>query len=112
MLNDGLIQLKVLEIDKNKINTIVIIGGELSNNKGINRLGGSLSASVFTDKDKQDLKTAEMIGVYYIAVSFPRNAVNVLVKHGGLKKADQVIFTHGDYMEIVGASNTLKILTI
>ncbi|MFN6885251.1 pyruvate kinase, partial [Proteus mirabilis] len=44
----------------------------LSNNKGINKLGGGLSAEALTEKDKQDIITAAKIGVDYLAVSFPR----------------------------------------
>ena len=48
------------------------VGGPLSNNKGINKLGGGLSAEALTEKDKQDIITAAKIGVDYLAVSFPR----------------------------------------
>ena len=49
-------------------------GGVLSNNKGINRQRGGLSAAALTEKDKEDIKTAAAIGVDYVAVSFPRDA--------------------------------------
>jgi pyruvate kinase len=52
----------------------VVVGGTLSNNKGINKKGGGLSAKALTDKDKADLKTAVSFGVDYIAISFPRSA--------------------------------------
>ncbi|WP_350609434.1 pyruvate kinase, partial [Pseudoalteromonas sp. 41-MNA-CIBAN-0057] len=55
------------------VHTIVTVGGVLSNNQGINRLGGGLTAPAFTEKDKEDLITAAEIGVDYIAVSFPRS---------------------------------------
>lgn len=73
LLDDGRIQLSVIDVQGNKINTIVTVAGKLSNNKGINRLGGGLSAEALTDKDKEDIKTAAKIGVDYLAVSFPRN---------------------------------------
>ncbi len=73
LLNDGLIQLCVDEVIGNQVHTHVTVGGVLSNNKGINRLGGGLTAPAFTDKDKQDLISATEIGVDYIAVSFPRS---------------------------------------
>jgi len=60
-----------------KIHTTVKIGGFLSNNKGINRLGGGLSAQTLTEKDKHDLKIAVELGVDYIAVSFPRSAADI-----------------------------------
>ncbi|EOA6994237.1 pyruvate kinase, partial [Escherichia coli] len=55
-----------------KVFTEVTVGGPLSNNKGINKLGGGLSAEALTEKDKADIKTAALIGVDYLAVSFPR----------------------------------------
>jgi len=48
-------------------------GGVLSNNKGINRKGGGLTAPALTDKDKEDIKTAALIKADYLAVSFPRS---------------------------------------
>ncbi|PAJ73960.1 pyruvate kinase [Pseudoalteromonas sp. NBT06-2] len=73
LLNDGLIQLVVDSIEDNKVYTTVTVGGILSNNKGINRLGGGLTAPAFTEKDEADLITAAEIKVDYIAVSFPRS---------------------------------------
>tara|TARA_R110002167_G_scaffold60822_2_gene171450 strand:- start:2366 stop:3799 length:1434 start_codon:yes stop_codon:yes gene_type:complete len=73
LLDDGRIQLRVIDVQGNKINTEVTVAGKLSNNKGINRLGGGLSAEALTEKDKEDIKTAATIGVDYLAVSFPRN---------------------------------------
>ncbi len=72
LLDDGRIQLKVDKVDGNRVTTVVTVGGKLSNNKGINRLGGGLSAEALTEKDKQDIITAAKIGVDYLAVSFPR----------------------------------------
>jgi pyruvate kinase len=69
LLDDGRIQLKVNHVDGNKVHTEVTVGGKLSNNKGINRLGGGLSAEALTEKDKEDIKTAAKIGVDYLAVS-------------------------------------------
>jgi pyruvate kinase len=48
-------------------------GGVLSNNKGINRKGGGLTAPALTEKDMEDIKTAALIKADYLAVSFPRN---------------------------------------
>ncbi|EST58723.1 pyruvate kinase [Proteus hauseri ZMd44] len=72
LLDDGRVQLKVLKVDGLKVFTEVTVGGPLSNNKGINKLGGGLSADALTEKDKQDIITAAKIGVDYLAVSFPR----------------------------------------
>lgn len=73
LLDDGRVQLKVREVKGLQVFTEVTVGGQLSNNKGINKLGGGLSAEALTEKDKEDIKTAAKIGVDYLAVSFPRS---------------------------------------
>ena len=73
LLNDGLIVMDVDKVEGQEIHCTVVIGGVLSNNKGINRAGGGLSAAALTDKDKEDIRTACAIGVDYIAISFPRD---------------------------------------
>lgn len=77
LLNDGLIVMDVDKINGQEIHCTVIVGGELSNNKGINRAGGGLSAEALTDKDKEDIKTACSIDVDYIAISFPRDGADI-----------------------------------
>jgi len=77
LLNDGLLVMDVDEVIGQEIHCTVIIGGVLSNNKGINRAGGGLSASALTEKDKEDIKTACAIGVDYVAISFPRNGADM-----------------------------------
>lgn len=72
LLDDGRVQLKVIKSQGTKIFTRVTVSGPLSNNKGINKLGGGLSATALTEKDKKDIITAAQIGVDYLAVSFPR----------------------------------------
>jgi len=78
LLDDGRLVLHVERVDGCCIHCYVEVGGELSNNKGINRLGGGLSAKPLTEKDKQDLKTAVELNVDYIAISFPRSAADIL----------------------------------
>ena len=77
LLNDGLIEVVVDRVDGPRIVTTVKVGGDLSNNKGINRKGGGLSASALTLKDMEDLKTAMRLGCDYIAVSFPKCATDM-----------------------------------
>jgi len=77
LLDDGRIQLKVLKIYNMKIYTEVIVGGILSNNKGINKLGGGLSSESLTEKDKNDILIAAKIGVDYLAISFPRTGKDI-----------------------------------
>ncbi|MEW5902776.1 MAG: pyruvate kinase [Pseudomonadota bacterium] len=74
LLNDGMLEFEVTEVKGNEVYCKVIRGGVLSNNKGINRKGGGLTAPALTDKDKEDIKTAALIKADYLAVSFPRSA--------------------------------------
>ncbi|MEG9474927.1 pyruvate kinase [Mannheimia indoligenes] len=89
LLDDGNVQLKVLEVEGMRVHTEVTVGGPLSNNKGINKLGGGLSAPALTEKDKEDIKLAAKIGVDYLAVSFPQSSADLeyarqLAKEAGL----------------------------
>ncbi|KPJ67988.1 MAG: pyruvate kinase [Coxiella sp. DG_40] len=77
LLNDGRIVLIVKQVDGPRIICQVTVGGELSDNKGINLQGGGLSAPALTDKDKQDLKTAVAMNVDYVAVSFVKSAADI-----------------------------------
>jgi pyruvate kinase len=77
VLNDGAIVLEVRAVSDREVSTLVKVGGELSNNKGINRQGGGLSATALTPKDVEDLKTAIEIGADLIAVSFPKSATDL-----------------------------------
>lgn len=77
LLDDGRIVLWVEKIEGNAITCRVVVGGLLSNNKGINRQGGGLSAKALTDKDREDIKIAAEIRADYIAISFPRSAEDV-----------------------------------
>ena len=79
LLNDGLIVLVVDKIVGPAIHTTVRIGGELSNNKGINRQGGGLTAPALTAKDMEDIKTAMSIHADYVAVSFPKSATDMVM---------------------------------
>mgnify|MGYP003112975951 CR=1 FL=1 len=77
MLDDGRVQLRVEKVEGNKVHTIVTVAGPLSNNKGINKQGGGLSAAALTEKDKRDIITAAEIKVDYLAVSFPRSGADL-----------------------------------
>jgi len=72
LLDDGRVVLVVDRVDGDEVHTTVTVGGPLSNNKGINRRGGGLSAPSLTDKDRVDIKLAAEMELDYVAVSFPR----------------------------------------
>lgn len=94
LLDDGRIQLKVTKVNKFEIFTKVIIGGVLSNNKGINKLGGGLSANALTEKDKKDIILASEIEVDYLAISFPRCGHDLI-------KARELLQKSGSHAKII-----------
>jgi len=77
LLDDGRVILRVLEVAGTEIHTEVLVGGRLSNNKGINRRGGGLSAPTLTDKDRADIQLAAELEADYLAVSFPRTGEDI-----------------------------------
>ena len=77
LLNDGLIVLTVDAVRGEQVHTTVKQGGVLSNNKGINKQGGGLTAPALTGKDMEDIKTAMSFQADYVAVSFPKNATDM-----------------------------------
>ncbi len=77
LLNDGMIVLTVDAVRGERVHTVVKVGGELSNHKGINKLGGGLTAPALTAKDMEDIKTAVAFRCDYLAISFPKNATDM-----------------------------------
>lgn len=78
LLNDGMITLKVERVEGTRIHTKVVNGGTLSDNKGINKQGGGLSAPALTDVDRENIKIAAELEMDFLAVSFVRNGDDVL----------------------------------
>jgi pyruvate kinase len=77
LLNDGQITLLVDKIKGTRVYTTVVVGGVLSDHKGINRQGGGLSAPALTEKDREDIRLAAELEMDYIAISFVRSADDV-----------------------------------
>mgnify|MGYP006275218941 CR=1 FL=1 len=94
LLDDGRIVLDVVDVVNMRVNCKVVVGGDLSNNKGINLLGGGLSAAALTEKDKEDIKTVAKIKCDFVAVSFPRCADD-------LDEARRLLEAEGCYAGIV-----------
>ena len=78
LLNDGAITLKVDSVRGSRVQCTVVLGGRLSDRKGINKLGGGLSAAALTDADREHLKHAVELEVDFIAISFPRSAQDMI----------------------------------
>ncbi|MDD2742668.1 MAG: pyruvate kinase [Rhodocyclaceae bacterium] len=87
LLDDGRLKLVVKSVRGHEIHTQVLVGGALSNNKGINRQGGGLTAPALTAKDMDDIKTAAEIGVDFVAVSFPKSAADMYMARQLLRAA-------------------------
>jgi len=79
LLDDGRIVLDVVGVHAPEIHTTVRHGGVLSNNKGINRQGGGLTAPALTAKDMEDIKTAAGLKVDFLAVSFPKSGADMVM---------------------------------
>lgn len=118
LLDDGRLVFDVVKTTTTAIQCKVVVGGELSNNKGINRLGGGLSAAALTDKDRGDIKEAVRLGADYIAVSFPRQAddikeARILLKAAGgnpgiIAKIERAEAIH-NLQEILNVSDAVMI---
>ena len=77
LLDDGRVVMEVERVSADALNCRVLVGGSLSDNKGINRRGGGLTAPALTEKDKQDIRLAAELDLDYLAVSFPRDAADM-----------------------------------
>ncbi len=73
LLDDGRILLKIESKQPNAVECVVLNGGVLSGNKGVNKFGGGLSAAALTPKDRSDIRVAAAIGTDYLAISFVRS---------------------------------------
>ena len=87
LLDDGRIVFEVEKVAGSEVHCRVRHGGVLSNNKGINRLGGGLTAPALTSKDMEDIRTAARIKVDYLAVSFPKSSADMYMARQLLRAA-------------------------
>jgi len=87
LLDDGKIILDVKSVRGNEVHTVTRHGGTLSNNKGINRQGGGLTAPALTPKDIDDIRTAAKMNVDYVAVSFPKSGADMYMARELLRAA-------------------------
>ena len=77
LLNDGLIELSVVSVRENMIHTVVLVGGELSNNKSINIPSVELNMNYLSDADKKDIAFGVEQGVDCYSISFVNSAQDV-----------------------------------
>lgn len=77
LLDDGRVVMRVEAVTETELQCEVLIGGTLSDHKGINRRGGGLTAPALTDKDREDIRLAAELDLEYLAVSFPRDMADM-----------------------------------
>jgi pyruvate kinase len=87
LLDDGRIVFEVERVAGTEIHSRVRHGGVLSNNKGINRQGGGLTAPALTPKDMEDIRTAAALKADYLAVSFPKSGKDMYLARELLRAA-------------------------
>ncbi|HEX6295084.1 MAG TPA: pyruvate kinase [Burkholderiales bacterium] len=112
LLDDGKIVLEVTDVRGEEVHTMVRHGGVLSNNKGINRQGGGLTAPALTAKDMEDIKTAARIQADYLAVSFPKTGADMYMARELMRAAGGKAFLIAkiERAEAVGAAALLDIM--
>ncbi|HET8926618.1 MAG TPA: pyruvate kinase [Microbacterium sp.] len=81
LIDDGRVRAKVLETDGTVVTTEIIVGGTVSDNKGINLPGVAVNVPALSEKDESDLRWALRIGADLIALSFVRSAKDVQRVH-------------------------------
>lgn len=94
LLDDGRISLWVDEVHGTEVRCRVVVGGELSDRKGLNKMGGGLSAPALTHKDREDIKLAAKMKADYLAVSFPVSANDI-------HEARELVKASGGYADII-----------
>jgi len=110
LLDDGRLKLTVQRVIGHEIHTTVKVGGELSNNKGINRQGGGLTAPALTAKDMDDIRTAAQIGVDFVAVSFPKSAADMYMARQLLRAAGSTALLIAKIERTEAVANLVEIL--
>lgn len=111
LLDDGKVKLQVDRVEGPKVFTTVLVGGTLSNNKGINRQGGGLTAPALTGKDMEDIKVAAKLRADYVAVSFPKSSADMYMARTLLKAAGSKALLIAKIERTEAISNLDDILT-
>ncbi len=91
LLDDGKMELKVLEVVKRNIQCRVIYSGLLKDKKGINLPDTQISSSSLTVNDKKDVLFAQQIGADFVALSFVRHAEDIIKLKSYMKRHGEVL---------------------
>jgi pyruvate kinase len=109
LLDDGRLVLDVQKVQGTKIVTTIRVGGVLSNNKGINRQGGGLTAPALTGKDMEDIRTAAALKADFLAVSFPKSGADMYMARELMRAAGghAMLIAKMERAEAMGAMDEL-----
>src|SRR5689334_12125038 len=109
LLDDGKIVLEVTAVKGEAVHTVVRHGGVLSNNKGINRQGGGLTAPALTAKDMEDIKIAAQLKADFLAVSFPRSGADMYMARELMRAAggQAMLIAKVERAEAIGAMDEI-----
>ena len=88
LIDDGRLSLRVKSIEGNNVVCDVEIGGPISNNKGINLPGVAVNVPALSEKDEDDLRWALKLGADMVALSFVRNAKDIVRVHEIMEEED------------------------
>jgi len=110
LLNDGRMTMTVERVGSRTIDCTVVVGGVLSNRKGINRQGGGLSAPALTAKDMEDIRTAIAVGADFLAVSFPKNASDMYMARELMRAAGGKMLVIAKIERVEAITNLEEIL--
>ena len=110
LLDDGKIVLDVTGVRGEEVHTRVRHGGVLSNNKGINRQGGGLTAPALTAKDMEDIKTAAKLQCDYLAVSFPKSGADMYMARELMRAAGGKMLVIAKIERVEAITNLEEIL--
>jgi pyruvate kinase len=94
LINDGRVRLAVEDVDAGRARCLVVVGGEISSNKGVNLPGVSIPVPSLTEKDHEDLVFALGLGVDFVALSFVRTAADV-------RELKEIIARHGSSAQVI-----------
>ncbi|TKV28082.1 pyruvate kinase [Arthrobacter sp. NamB2] len=94
LIDDGKVSLRATAVDDVKVTTEVVVGGMVSNNKGINLPGVAVNVPALSDKDEADLRWAIQIGVDMVALSFVRDA-------GDVKRVHEIMDEEGRRVPVI-----------
>lgn len=112
LIDDGLIEMRVEEIQKNDIVCHVINGGFVSNHKGVNVPGAILSMPYISEVDREDIIFGAQMGYEYLAASFARCKEDILEVRKLLQEHDSDMKIIAKIENMQGIQNLEEILSV